>query len=128
MTENDGQKINELIDSIEKITPNIHKELQLLEEEIEYIEVLSKYFGDTPRTLKRFINTYRIIRSHEDINNILDESFKNYKIVLLLLSESFWNECNNGELIDELKKDYTSVNKIKKLKLESFIQRFSFDM
>jgi hypothetical protein len=136
VAESDEQNINELIDGIEEKTSNIHKELQLLEEEIKYIEALSKYIGDTPRTLKRFINTYRIIRSHEDINNILEESFKNYKIILLLLSETFWNEHNDKklgkefkeELESELQKDYKILDESKKLELECFIKRFSFDM
>ena len=115
----------------EKI-PNTHSELQLLEEEIQYIEILSKYIGDTPRTLKRFVNTYRIIRSHDNINNILDESFSNYKVVLLLLCESFFKEHSESSFVDildaKLINDYDSLAVNKKHELECFIKRFSFDL
>jgi len=110
---------------------NIHKELKLMPEEIEYIEKLSNFFGDTPREIKRYVNIYRIIRSHDDIVEIIDDNFEDFKIVLLLLTQVILKEENLKsleEVVSEMDIEHlNSFDKYKKNKLNDLIQRFSFD-
>lgn len=127
------KNIEELTNSLEILTPNlrnIHEKLQLTSEEIKYIEKISNHIGETPRSIKRFINIYRIIRSHDDINILLSESFEDYKMILLLLCETFWKEDNKSDFVEELdseiKEYYRSFDENKKIKLNEFIERFSF--
>ncbi len=109
----------------------IHEKLQLTVDEIKYIEKISNYIGETPRTIKRFINIYRIIRTHDDTSKILEDSFDNYKMILLLLCETFWKERSKKKFVDILNKDikkyYEQFDKEKQIRLNQFIERFSFN-
>lgn len=57
------------ITNVEKI-----KALEISEKEIETIKSLTEIIGNNPRTIKRFINIYRIIKTHQDFNSQNDES------------------------------------------------------
>lgn len=115
----------------------LHEKLLLSQEEVEYIEETIDFIGETPRTIKRFANIYRVIRSHTDIYKILEDSFENYKLIVLLLCETLWIEnveisnsndkSNFKEILSkELQNDY-NVNSDLKEELNKFIKRFSFD-
>lgn len=57
------------ITNVEKI-----KALEISEKEIETIKSLTEIIGNNPRTIKRFINIYRIIKTHQDFNSQNEES------------------------------------------------------
>ncbi len=118
-----------------------HQELKIEPFEQDYIQKNAKYLGETPRTIKRFINIYRIIRSHEYILNELLLDFKNeYKfiIMLLCLNDKYNKNDKNNELtinnyiqkLNELNFDSNDINDLKKFnaknELFKFISRFSF--
>lgn len=111
-----------------------HSKLLFSQNEIDFIYDLSSNIGDTPRTVKRFINTYRIVKNHYEIKKLMQNDKEDYKIVLIILSLVF----NNVKDIEssEISKDYLdkkmikvwekySSNKRKKQYIE-FIKRFSF--
>lgn len=114
---------------VENEQENNHEKLQITKDELLYIQKLADAIGNTPRTIKRFINIYRIIRVHEDINNCVDNLNEDYKIVILMLCELFI-EDNNKSIVDYLDKDDEKYYNTSKLKddesLKSLIGRFSF--
>ena len=59
--------------------------LILNEYELEDIKKLSPILGNTPRSIKRFVNIYRIVRAHD---NIADQNLKqeDYQIIMFLLA------------------------------------------
>ncbi len=58
--------------------------LKITSSEREYIKKISPLIGTTPRTIKRFINIYRLIRAHQDLTGI-DED-QEYLIVIFILA------------------------------------------
>lgn len=43
------------------------KKLHITKEELNYILIFASLIGSTPRTIQRFVNTYRIIRAHPKV-------------------------------------------------------------
>ena len=114
---------------------NSHKELKIEQFEYDYILKNAKNLGETPRNIKRFINIYRIIRSHEYILNELLQKFEEqYKFIIMLLCLN--NKNDNLELkdcsqkLEKLDFDSTDINDFEKFEkkdeLFKFISRFSF--
>ena len=91
---------------------NSHKELKIEQFEYDYILENANFLGDTPRTIKRFINIYRIIRSHDYIlNDLLEEFGEQYKfiIMILCLNDKYDKNCDDNDKL-------TIDNYIQKLK------------
>lgn len=65
------------------VTP---ESLRLQWEEGEYMRNLSWLIGNTPRTVKRFVNMYRIIRAHEGLSYEDDESKNDLLSIMFLLA------------------------------------------
>ena len=116
---------------------NSHKELKIEQFEYDYILENANFLGDTPRTIKRFINIYRIIRSHDYIlNDLLEEFGEQYKfiIMILCLNDSDDNDKltidNYIQKLKDLKFDVNNINDLEKFEkkdeLFKFISRFSF--
>lgn len=118
---------------------NFHRELKIEQFEYDYILKNADLLGDTPRTIKRFVNIYRIIRSHEYILNELLLDFKNeYRFIVMLFCLNNEYKNKNDELtidnyIKELHKlnfDLNDINDLEKFdkrnELFKFISRFSF--
>lgn len=58
--------------------------LRITETERNYIKKISPLIGSTPRTIKRFINIYRLIKAHQGLQSINDN--KEYLIVIFVLT------------------------------------------
>jgi peptidoglycan hydrolase-like protein with peptidoglycan-binding domain len=58
--------------------------LTILPEEINFMKAVSQLIGDSPRTIKRFTNIYRIIRTHTKLQ-IKGEPLETYCTIILLL-------------------------------------------
>ena len=74
---------DEIPEGLKVVTPD---SLRLHWEEGEYMRNLSWLIGNTPRTVKRFVNMYRIIRAHEGLSYEDDESKKDLMIVMFILA------------------------------------------
>ncbi|NUM42384.1 MAG: hypothetical protein HUU45_12225 [Leptospiraceae bacterium] len=72
----DSDKISSLINSFYNAT-----DLRIPEDEIVHIRTLAPFLKNSPRSVKRFINTYRIIRSHDQCP---EAKLEKYGILLLL--------------------------------------------
>ncbi len=74
---------DEIPEGLKVVTPD---SLRLHWEEGEYMRNLSWLIGNTPRTVKRFVNMYRIIRAHEGLSYEDDESKKDLLCIMFLLA------------------------------------------
>lgn len=74
---------NEPPPGLRKVTP---ASLKLHWEEGEYMRNLSWLIGNTPRTVKRFVNMYRIIRAHEGLSYENDEDKKDLFSIMFILA------------------------------------------
>ena len=121
---------------------NSHKELKIDPREYNYILKNANFLGETPRTIKRFVNIYRIIRSHDYVlNELLTEFEMQYKfiVMLLCLNDKFDKNSNKEDgltimnyiqKLKDLEFDVNDINDLEKFKekdeLFKFISRFSF--
>ena len=64
----------------------ITQKLTFTDDELEFMKKISPVFGSSPRTINRFINIYRIIKSHKSL--VVSEEFSrdDYGPILILLS------------------------------------------
>ncbi|QHT65355.1 hypothetical protein GXP67_01025 [Rhodocytophaga rosea] len=58
--------------------------LKISQEEIDFMKSISELIGDSPRTIKRFTNIYRIIRVHTNLE-IMGEPIETYCAVMIVL-------------------------------------------
>ena len=121
---------------------NSHQELKIEPFEYNYILKNANFLGETPRTIKRFVNIYRIIRSHEYIlNELLTDFGTQYKyiVMFLCLNDMYDKKSDDNDkltidnYIQKLKNlefDVDDINDLenfdKKDELFKFISRFSF--
>jgi hypothetical protein len=63
---------------------NMPEFLVLSEDEISLMQTLSKLIGNNPRAIKRFVNIYRIVRTHETVS-IEDRNKKTELITIMFL-------------------------------------------
>jgi hypothetical protein len=66
-----------------EITPEV---LSIDNIELNYMRELSWVIGNTPRTVKRFVNTYRIIRAHEGLSYKNDDEKSELLALMFLLA------------------------------------------
>jgi peptidoglycan hydrolase-like protein with peptidoglycan-binding domain len=60
--------------------------LIISEEEVNFIKDVSSIFGDSPRTVKRYTNIYRIIRTHNNFKSGPDETILYHKAAIIMLA------------------------------------------
>lgn len=65
------------------VTP---KDLKLTKDEVELLKEMVCLVGSIPRTVKRFLNIYRIIRAHQDLNIDQNEKRKELLAIMFILA------------------------------------------
>jgi hypothetical protein len=70
--------------------PRSHEEqLKITQAEIEFMGAIGFLIGDSPRAIKRFVNIYRIIRTHAELQffaiDDTENEYKHYCAVLIVL-------------------------------------------
>jgi len=60
--------------------------LKITDQEIQFMQDISHFIGDSPRTLKRYINIYRIVRAHGQFKTEAGKELQYYSMALLLLA------------------------------------------
>ncbi len=84
--------------------------LLLVEEELEVIQMVTPLIGKTPRMIKRFVNTYQIIRSVKGIKVETNYQQDSYFAMIFLLAVSHGNQTLMCKLIDKLsEKNYATL-------------------
>lgn len=71
---------------IEKKRVITHEDLKLSEEEVELLKEIAWLVGSIPRTIKRFINIYRIIRSHQNLDYDSNNKRKEFLSIMFILA------------------------------------------
>ncbi|MGO4288249.1 P-loop NTPase fold protein [Chitinophaga sp. RAB17] len=62
--------------------------LVLTEKEVEIMQQMSEFVGNNPRTVKRFVNIFRIIKAHEAFNYKNEDNTQEVTAILFMLSLS----------------------------------------
>jgi hypothetical protein len=95
------------------------KKLTFYSEELEFIKKISSLFGRSPRNIKRYINIYRIVKSHEGLEIVNTNKSDEYIPVMLLLaivvghseiSAEFIKKLNEAKEIKTLGELFESIN------------------
>lgn len=108
--------------TVEKKRLTTHKDLQLREEEVLLLKEMVFLAGNTPRTIKRFVNIYRIIKSHHEVE---EKGKDGILAILFILAMNIGSEKDNAdklfEKIEEEKEKSLNVV-LKTLKMDSVIK------
>lgn len=75
------------------------EDLLITQTELDYLQDVSVIVGDTPRTIKRFVNIYRIIRAHEQLNYRKKEKDIDFLIIMFVLGLGIGNCRDKSEVI-----------------------------
>lgn len=65
---------------------DVLKEIEISKNEIQLMQTLISFIGTNPRGIKRFVNTYRIIKAHEDFPINAKESDRDVLAIMFLLA------------------------------------------
>jgi len=94
------------------ITP---KDLKLTKVEFEMLKEIIWLVGSIPRTVKRYINIYRIIRAHQDLHINADDQRKEFLTLMFLLA------INIGEYKEHAPKLLYDIKLNKNKRLEEYL-------
>lgn len=92
LNENDEQKITKTLNipivpkTDEIIIEEQIKALDITDKEIEQIKSITEIIGNNPRAIKRFVNIYRIVKTHEDFDYNEDIEKKELLTIMFLLA------------------------------------------
>jgi hypothetical protein len=93
LANDDGYDDNESYSSTDNDRQNFYKPeqvdpgpeaLTLTEDEISFMEDLSEIVGSNPRAIKRFVNTYRIVKAHQAFDAEANTEQQTASVLLLL--------------------------------------------
>lgn len=72
----------EVMEKKKTITP---QDLKLTQEEFDLLKEMIWLVGTVPRTIKRFLNIYRIVRAHQDLEIDVNQKRKEYLAIMFIL-------------------------------------------
>ncbi|MCA6363448.1 MAG: hypothetical protein IM638_10450 [Bacteroidetes bacterium] len=75
------EETNQLVPAV-----TVRNQLEITAQEIEFIHSISNLLGNTPRTIKRFVNIYRLIRVHSDVPEYSITTHADHLAIMLLLA------------------------------------------
>ncbi|QOY52280.1 S-4TM family putative pore-forming effector [Candidatus Sulfurimonas baltica] len=114
--------------------------LEITKAELLFISKVVNFVGDTPRTIKRFVNIYRIIKSHADMPPYSEEFHSHYEIIVCflvilftkldddeLLKDKFWQNIIKEVGFDSKCETVTGIHPKIIERYKTFVMRFSFD-
>jgi hypothetical protein len=90
---------------IKLINPN-HEDLKISQTELDYLKNISILVGNTPRTIKRFINIYRIIRTHEQLTFKSENREQDFLVVMFILALAIGDFKKSSHTINNLFDSY----------------------
>lgn len=90
--EKNSEILNQTISINELFDKETIEALDITEKECELMQDMSEIIGNNPRVIKRFINIYRIVKTHEDFG-FSNEETKDHEngLILLILALSMGN-------------------------------------
>jgi hypothetical protein len=93
------------------------EQLKVSEDEIQFMQSIGFLVGESPRNIKRYINIYRIIRTHPNFEFLDDNVLQDYYAAMVLLgiltsapdaAKEFFNELHNGSDVTTFNEFLTS--------------------
>jgi hypothetical protein len=69
----------------ETIAAETTKSLEISKEEIDFMQAMNFMLGESPRTIKRYINLYRLIRTHAKFRFVDQNKMEHYYAAMILL-------------------------------------------
>ena len=81
------------------ITPD---DLKLSPEELSYLKEFAVVVGSVPRAIKRFINIYRIIRAHQDLDISSTERKEAYLSIMFLVAINIGQYKDDAKLVMDI--------------------------
>lgn len=91
-------------------TEESYKRLNISQEEIDFIKNISPLIGETPRAIKRFINTYRLVRSHENFT-VAANNINSLKAIIIFLSLANSHEAGLRKIVNNWAEDANLILK-----------------
>lgn len=116
------------------ITKKEKERLLFTTDELAYMQNISSIFGQTPRTINRYINIYRIIKAHENLKVVGKYSKEEFMPIMFILgiivgyavdAEDFMKELSNAKNTDTFS-DFINKSTFPK-NLKKVISPFSSD-
>jgi hypothetical protein len=92
--------------------------LRISRNEQKLIHLFAPIIGETPRTIKRFINTYRLVKVNKDFKNI---QYYDQKIIIFLLSLSISKTVNSLQIFGLIKEYADKFSPIGSLDLDEIL-------
>lgn len=107
LTDSERKKENPKADFPEEYEPQTPPDLEIYKDELEQIKKLSGLVGKTPRTVKRFVNLYRLLRAHSELKH--DSLSDREKLAIL-----FTLAINIGEHKEQAEKLFKAIESLSK--------------
>lgn len=76
--------------------------LNISEDEIKFMQAISFMIGDSPRTINRYINIYRIVRTHAQFEFLDDNEHEHYKAAIILLAMITGYHANAAKIFKKI--------------------------
>jgi hypothetical protein len=107
------------------------KSLDLRERELNFMEALAPILGRSPRSVKRFVNIYRLIKvslpSHEQVEFLKEDIIiSQYQAVMFLLAIETGLQALSSTMLGMLMDDFNSYGKAPKF-FKEFLETLSDD-
>ncbi len=83
--ENQGEEVNQGEGNDRKDSKKAKGLLVFTSAELVYMQKISALFGQTPRTINRFVNIYRIIKAHDSLKVVGDYSKEEFMPIMFIL-------------------------------------------
>ena len=92
--------------TIENQTESVNRSIRLTisKHELEFMKRISPLFGHTPRIINRFVNVYRIVKSHKSLIISSEDKIDIYKPIMFLLGVIIGQAPYASWLIENLHK------------------------
>ncbi len=103
--------------------------LNITDDEVKFMQAISFMIGESPRTINRYINIYRIIRAHSRFGFLDENELEHYQAAMVLLAyitgnsinaDSFFNKISISD-DDELFGNFLDSLKIKGQVLDTYV-------
>jgi Skp family chaperone for outer membrane proteins len=100
----DNTKTTAIDDDKQKETKKTKERLVFTTSELAYMQQVSPLFGQTPRTINRYVNIYRIIKAHGNLKTVGDFSKEEFMPIMFMLGVIVGCSAFAEEFIDRIAK------------------------
>lgn len=98
--------------------------LKFSSKEFRYLKNIARIVSNNPRTIKRYINIYRIIRAHENLSYTVDNKNEDFLCVMFILALAVGDNQDYNALLESIqsnKENHKLLDILERLKLNKLI-------